>query len=144
MGVVPISEALKIASERGYDLLEIAPDISPPVCKLADYGKYKYEIHRKERDAKKKQHIILVKEIKIRPKIDEHDLQTKIRHVIRFLNDGNKAKITIMFRGRELAHVNLGRAILDRIIEMLKDISYVEQEPKLEGNNMTLGLSPKR
>ena len=139
-----MQEALTIASERGYDLLEIAPDALPPVCKLANYGKYKYEIHRKERVAKKKQHIILIKEIKIRPKIDEHDLQTKIRHVMRFLNDGNKAKITIMYRGREVSHAELGRRILDRIIEMLKDISFVEQAPKLEGKNMTLVLFPKK
>lgn len=101
-------------------------------------------MHRKEKDAKKKQHIILVKEIKIRPKIDEHDLQTKVKHIIRFLNDGNKARVTMMFRGREMAHIDLGRKILDRIIDLLKDISQVEQQPKLEGRNMTLGLAPKR
>lgn len=101
-------------------------------------------MHRKEKDAKKKQHIILVKEIKIRPKIDEHDLQTKVKHIVRFLNDGNKARVTMMFRGREMAHIDLGRKILDRIINLLKDISQVEQQPKLEGRNMTLGLAPKR
>lgn len=100
-------------------------------------------MHRKEKDAKKKQHIILVKEIKIRPKIDEHDLQTKVKHIVRFLNDGNKARVTMMFRGREMAHIDLGRKILDRIIDLLKDISQVEQQPKLEGRNMTLGLAPK-
>jgi translation initiation factor IF-3 len=126
------------------DLLEIVPEVTPPVCKLANYGKYKYEVHRKEKDAKKKQKTILLKEIKIRPKIDEHDLQTKIKHVIRFLSDGNKAKLTIMFRGREMAHIDIGRKILDRIIDMLKEISIVEQTPKLEGRNMTLVLSPRR
>jgi len=124
--------------------LEIVPEVTPPVCKLANYGKYKYEVHRKEKDAKKKQKTILLKEIKIRPKIDEHDLQTKIKHVIRFLSDGNKAKLTIMFRGREMAHIDIGRKILDRIIDMLKEISIVEQTPKLEGRNMTLVLSPRR
>ena len=108
--------------------MEIVPEVSPPVCKLANYGKYKYEIHRKEKDARKKQKTILVKEIKIRPKIDEHDLQTKIKHVIR----------------REMAHTDIGRKILERIIEMLKEISVVEQTPKLEGRNMTIVISPRR
>lgn len=144
LGIFTLQEAVAKAREKGLDLIEVAPDAKPPVCRIANYGKFIYEMHKKERQAKKKQKIISVKEIKIRPKIDEHDYQTKLRHLQRFLSRGDKAKVTIMFRGREMAHQDLGKKILDRVVENLAEISEVEMQAKMEGYNMILVLSPKK
>ena len=143
LGVTPTEQALNLAREEGFDLVEVAPNEKPPVCRIMDYGKFKYAQSKRVHDAKRKQKQLLVKEMKMRPKTDEHDYQFKVKHVRRFLSEGNKAKITIMFRGRELSHPDLGRKILDRLIEDLSDASIVEQEPKREGRNMTMLLGPK-
>jgi len=125
------------------DLVEVAPEARPPVCRIMDYGKYRYEQSKKAREAKKKQTIIELKEIKLRPKTEEHDFQFKARHAERFLQEGNKAKITMMFRGREMVRMDRGKAVLDRFVEALKEVAVVEQAPKVEGRNMTLILAPK-
>lgn len=143
LGVVPTEQALNLAREEGFDLVEVAPNEKPPVCRIMDFGKFKYAQSKRVHDAKRKQKQLLVKEMKMRPKTDEHDYQFKVKHVRRFLSEGNKAKITIMFRGRELSHPDLGKKILDRLIEDLSDASIVEQEPKREGRNMTMLLGPK-
>ncbi len=143
LGIMPTQEALQLADEQGLDLVEVAPNERPPVCRIMDYGKYKYQRSKRQQQAKKKQKVILVKEIKLRPKTEEHDYQFKTQHVRRFLQDGHKAKVTIIFRGREMAHTELGRRVLDRIIIDLEDVASVEQMPKQEGRNMTLVLSPR-
>jgi translation initiation factor IF-3 len=143
IGVVSVEEALDIAREQGYDLVEVAPKASPPVCRIMDYGKYKYEQSKRAKEAKKHQHTILVKEMKFRPKTEDHDYQFKLKHIKKFLADGNKAKITVRFRGREMAHTELGRKILERLVHDTEDIASVEQQPKLEGRNMILVLGPK-
>lgn len=125
------------------DLVEVAPKATPPVCKIMDYGKYKYMQSKKLQEAKKKQTIIQIKEVKIRPKTEEHDYQFKLRHIKRFLGENNKAKVTIMFRGREIAHSQLGLKVLERIIADTEEESVVEQTPKLEGRNMTMILAPR-
>lgn len=143
LGIMPTQEALQFAEEQGFDLVEVAPNERPPVCRIMDYGKYKYQRSKRQQLAKKKQKVILVKEIKLRPKTEEHDYQFKIQHVRRFLQEGHKAKVTIIFRGREMAHTELGRRVLDRIIVDLEDLANVEQMPKQEGRNMTLVLNPR-
>lgn len=143
LGIMSPEEALEKARGLGLDLVEIAPTAKPPVCRIMDYGKYRYEQSKKAREAKKKQTVIQIKEIKLRPKTDEHDFQFKARHVDRFLRSGNKAKITMMFRGREMVHTELGRRLLDRLADVLKDVGQVEQSPKLEGRNMTMVLTPR-
>lgn len=143
LGIMPTQEALQLADEQGLDLVEVAPNERPPVCRIMDYGKYKYQRSKRQQQAKKKQKVILVKEIKLRPKTEEHDYQFKTQHVRRFLQDGHKAKVTVIFRGREMAHTELGRRVLDRIIVDLEDVASVEQMPKQEGRNMTLVLSPR-
>jgi translation initiation factor IF-3 len=140
---MPTQEALQFAEEQGFDLVEVAPNERPPVCRIMDYGKYKYQRSKRQQLAKKKQKVILVKEIKLRPKTEEHDYQFKIQHVKRFLQEGHKAKVTVIFRGREMAHTELGRRVLDRIIDDLEEVATVEQMPKQEGRNMTLVLSPR-
>ena len=144
IGVMSAEEALEIAREQGYDLVEVAPKASPPVCRVMDYGKYKYEQSKRAKEAKKHQHIIHVKEMKFRPKTEDHDYQFKLKHVRKFLTEGNKAKMTVRFRGREMAHIDLGRRILEKLVKDTDDIASVEQQPKLEGRNMTLILGPKR
>lgn len=144
LGIVPIKEALKIAEEKGLDLVEVAPQAKPPVCKTMDIGKYKYEQSKREREARKKQRIINVKEVKLRPNIEEHDFEVKTKNAIRFLKDGDKVKVTIMFRGRELSHPELGRGLLIRVAELVKEMASVEKNPKLEGKNMTMILTPKQ
>ena len=144
LGILPISEALRIAQERELDLVEVAPEAVPPVCRIMDFGKFKYQQSRRAKDARKKQTIIQVKEVKMGPKTDEHDFQFKARHVRRFLEDGNKAKVTIRFRGREMAHTELGRKLLDRMSQDLSDIATVESFPKLEGRNLVMILTPKQ
>lgn len=142
MGVFTLSQALDIAAAAGYDLVEIAPDAKPPVCRVMNYGKYKYEQAVKAKQAKKNQTKIEVKEMKFRPKIDVGDYETKKKHVLRFLGDGNKVKITIMFRGREMAHPEQGISILERLADDLSDVAVVESKPILEGRNMHMTIAP--
>ena len=138
-----ISDALKAAFEAGLDLVEIAPNADPPVCKILDFGKYKYEEQKKKNEARKKQKIIEVKEMKMRPGIDEHDYQVKIRNMRRFIEEGDKVKVTIRFRGRELAHQDLGLKVLDRVREELDEVSKVEQVPKIEWRQMVMVIAPR-
>lgn len=140
--MVPTFEALRIANERGLDLVEVAPTSVPPVCRMMDYGKYKYEQTKKENEARKNQKIVLLKEMRLRPKIGDHDLETKTRLAQRFLEEGDKVKVTVVFRGRELAHPQLGREILDAVIEKLKGVAAVERTPLMEGKAMTMILAP--
>ncbi len=144
LGVVPIGEALRIAEEAGLDLVEIAPQADPPVCRIMDYGKFRFEISKKQQAAKKKQKQIQVKEIKFRPGTGEGDYQIKLRNLIRFLSDGDKAKVTVRFRGREMAHRELGMELLKRVEKDLEEYATVEQHPKLEGRQMVMVLAPKK
>ena len=137
-------EAGPMASSRGLDLVEVAPSARPPVCRIMDYGKYRYEQSKKAHEAKKHQKTIQVKEVKFRPKIDDHDYQFKKKHATRFLTAQNKVKATIMFRGREITHPEIGRRILERLKEDLGDLASVERPPKLEGYNMTMILAPRK
>jgi translation initiation factor IF-3 len=143
VGVVSVEEAIEMAYEVGLDLVEVSPNADPPVCKILDYGKFKYEKQKKQHEARKKQKTIDVKEIKMRPSIDVHDYEVKMRNARRFLDDGDKVKITIRFRGREMAHQELGMKVLDRVREELDDLTKVEQFPKLEGRMMTMVIAPK-
>jgi translation initiation factor IF-3 len=143
VGVVSKEEGLEIAVDAGLDLVEISPNADPPVCKVLDYGKYKYEIQKKANEARKKQKVIEVKEIKMRPGIDEHDYQVKMRSVQRFINDGDKVKLTIRFRGREMAHQELGKKVLDRVCDDVVAVAKVEQFPKSDGRLMTMVIAPK-
>jgi len=141
--VVPVEEALKAALDAGLDLVEVAPMARPPVVKVMDYGKYRFEQAKAARAARKKQHVIHVKEVKYRPGISEHDFEFKTRHARTFLEEGNKVKLTLMFRGRQVTHPELGHKVLNRVLEAVKDIAKVEAYPKLEGRNMTMVLAPK-
>jgi translation initiation factor IF-3 len=143
VGVVPVDEALSAARARGLDLVEVAPMARPPVVKIMDYGKYRFEQAKAARAARKKQHTIQVKEVKYRPGISEHDFEFKTRHARTFIEEGNKVKLTMMFRGRQVTHPELGQEVLDRVFEELKDIAKVELTPKLEGRNMTMVLAPR-
>jgi translation initiation factor IF-3 len=143
LGIMPIEQALQTAYGQNLDLVEVAPEARPPVCRIMDYGKYRYEQSKKAREARKKQTIIELKEIKLRPKTEEHDFKFKARHAERFLKEGNKAKVTMMFRGREMIRMDRGKALLNRFVEVLKDVAVVEQAPKIEGRNMTMILAPK-
>lgn len=140
---MPTRQAITLAKEKELDLVEVAPGEKPPVCKIMDYGKYRYKVNKKAHDAKKKQKIVHLKEVKIRPKTEEHDYQFKLKHVIRFLTAGDKAKITVIFKGREIVHSEIGKDILDRMVEETKEVADVEQLPKREGRNMVLILAPK-
>jgi translation initiation factor IF-3 len=142
IGIVSTQDALKRAQDLDLDLVEVAPQAQPPVCRIMDYGKYKYERDIRQKEARRKQSRIEVKEIKFRPKIDPHDYATKKGHVIRFLKAGARVKVTIMFRGREMAHTELGRKILDRLVEDLSDLATVDQFPKLDGRNMVMVIAP--
>ncbi len=139
---MPTEVALAKAQADGLNLVEVNPMSKPPVCKIMDYGRFKYEEKKKANDAKKKQVVVKVKEVKLRPKTEEHDYETKVRHVKEFIEEGNKAKITIMFRGREITHRNLGTQILDDVVADLKEIAVVEQPPRLEGKQMFMILGP--
>jgi translation initiation factor IF-3 len=141
---VSAEEALRRAQEADLDLVEVAPQANPPVCRIMDYGKYKYERAMRQKEARKKQARVEVKEIKFRPKIDRHDYETKKGHVIRFLNAGARVKVTIMFRGREMAHTELGARILDRLVEDLDGLATVDQPAKLDGRNMVMVIAPTR
>ena len=143
VGIVPTDEARSIAEERGLDLVEVAPNSRPPVCRIMDYGKYKYEQARKAREAKKKQHTIAVKELKLRPKIEEHDFSFKMRHARRFLEEGDKVKFTLRFRGREMTHPELGEKVLQRIKDVLDGLGVVEADIRKEGRTMTMLIGPK-
>jgi translation initiation factor IF-3 len=143
LGILPIKQALEIAREEGLDLVEVAPNAEPPVCKVMDYGKYKYQQSKRSQEAKKKQTVIQVKEVKLRPKTDEHDVQVKLSHIRRFLAQKDKAKVTVLFRGREIAYIDRGRMVLDRILQELQDEVVVELPPKMEGRNLVMILAPK-
>ena len=143
LGVMSAREAQKLADEAGLDLVKISPKAKPPVCKIIDYGKYKYEQTRKEKLAKKKQKVIDVKEVRMSPNIDTNDLNTKINHAKKFLAKGARAKVTLRFRGRELAHVNASKYILDDFAKALEDVATIDKKPKFEGRSMTMFLAPK-
>jgi translation initiation factor IF-3 len=142
LGIVPTYEALQRARDKGLDLMEVSPNAQPPVCKICDYGKFKYEKKKKEHLAKKKQTVIKVKEIQLRPQTDEHDLGYKFKNVRGFLEDGDKAKVTIMFRGREITYVDQGFKMMRQLIELVKDVGIVEAQPKLEGKKLIMVLAP--
>lgn len=144
LGVMTVKEALQLAEEAGVDLIKISPTAKPPVCKIADYGKYKYELARKEKDAKKKQRVIEIKEIRLSPNIDANDLNTKVNAARKFLSKGDRVKVTLRFRGREMAHMGASKHILDDFAVALSDISVIEKMPKIEGRSMTMFLTEKR
>jgi len=143
LGIVPTLDALERAKEFGLDLMEVAPNADPPVCKILNYGKLKYEEKKKLQNSKKKQHVIKVKEIRFRPRIDEHDLMTKMNMGRKFLNEGFKLKVTLMFRGRELSRIDLGKDVMDRVLEELADVADVEKDIPLEGRRMSVILNGK-
>ena len=143
LGIMELDAALNAAQEQGLDLVEVAPMARPPVVRIMDYGKFKFEQAKQARIAKKKQHVIQLKEVKYRPGIDDHDFDTKTRHARRFLEEGNKVKVTLMFRGRQIAHPELGRAVVDRVAQQLADLAKVESDAKMEGKSMTMILTPK-
>ena len=143
-GIMPPFEALKLARSKGLDLVEISPNATPPVCKIQDYGKFLYEQEKKERAAKKKQKVITVKEVKFSVNVDEHDYVTKKNHVLRFLAEGDKVKASLRFRGREMAHTNLGRGVLDRLMKDVGEAAVVEFRPRMEGNTLHAILAPKK
>jgi translation initiation factor IF-3 len=143
LGILEVDVALARAQEEGLDLVEVAPMARPPVVRIMDYGKFKFEQAKQARLAKKKQHVILLKEVKYRPGIDDHDFDTKTRHARRFLEEGNKVKVTMMFRGRQVAHPELGKEVLDRVAAELADLGKIETDAKLEGKNMTMIIAPK-
>ena len=142
LGIVALDDARERAAEEGLDLVEVAPDARPPVVKLMDYGKFKYEEQRKARESKKKQHKIQLKEVKFRPGIEDHDYEFKLRHARRFLEEGNKVKLTMMFRGRQVTHPEVGREVLERATQDLEDLAKVESRPNMEGRTMSMVLVP--
>ncbi|MCA0376361.1 MAG: translation initiation factor IF-3 [Gemmatimonadetes bacterium] len=143
LGILEVDAALSMAQELGLDLVEVAAAARPPVVRIMDYGKFKFEQAKQARLAKKKQHVIHLKEVKYRPGIDDHDFDTKTRHARKFLEDGNKVKVTLMFRGRQIAHPELGRAVVERVSQELADLAKVESAPTMEGKSMTMILAPK-
>lgn len=144
LGIVPTFQALSIARERGLDLVEVAPNAVPPVCRIMDWGKERYEQSRKERESRRNSKAITIKEVRLKPKTDDHDLDTKTRRAKEFLQEGDKVKLTVLFRGRENLHPEVGRALLDRMLEQLGLIAIIESPPRLEGRNMTAMLAPKK
>ncbi|MFC1543354.1 translation initiation factor IF-3, partial [Candidatus Neomarinimicrobiota bacterium] len=140
---VSIEDALVEADDQGLDLVEVAPHADPPVCKIMDFGKYRYDQQKRLRESKKKQHVIANKEVRMRPSIGDHDLETKINHSIKFLQDGSRLKISVRFRGREMSRLDLGTTLLDRVIEMLDEYADVDKSPTVEGRTMTIYLIPK-
>ncbi|RJP56415.1 MAG: translation initiation factor IF-3 [Deltaproteobacteria bacterium] len=144
LGIIPLKEALSVASEEGLDLVEVDPNSNPPVCRIMDYGKFRYKQSKKIHEAKKSQTTFQVKEVKIRPNTEEHDIEYKVGHIKRFLGSGNKAKVCIVFKGREIAYREMGVNILNKIAEEVKDMGIVEQQPKLEGRNMAIVIAPKQ
>ena len=144
LGIYPTREALRVAQERGVDLVEVAPDARPPVCRLLDYSKFMYEQQRKDREARKAQRQVEIKEIRLRPKIAEHDVQTKVNRATDFLNKGSKVRVRVRFRGREITHKDIARELLVRVAKELADVSVVEQRPQMEGYTMLMVLAPKK
>lgn len=142
-GVIPTSKALELAEQQQLDLVEVSPTAVPPVCRIMDYGKFKYQQSKKQQEAKKKQVQVQVKEVKLRPKTDEHDLQFKIKNVRRFLEEGNKAKITLVFRGREITHMDIGRAVIEHFAAEIADVAVIEVAPRVDGRNLFMIVSPK-
>ena len=143
LGILQTRDAIKQAEDLGLDLVEVAPTANPPVCRIMDFGKYKYEMSKKAHDSRKHQTVILVKEVKLRPRTDDHDVNFKVNNIKRFLADGHKVKVSIMFRGREMAHPALGRALLERIVKEVENEAIIEQHPRMEGRNMYLMLGTK-
>ena len=143
VGVVSTADALRRAESVGLDLMEVSPNADPPVCKILDYGRFRYEAQKKKNEARKKQKIIEVKEIKMRPNIDTHDYEVKMRAIHRFIGEGDKVKVTMRFRGREMVHQDLGKVVLDRVREEMEETAKVEQFPKLEGRQMTMVMAPR-
>ena len=143
VGVVPVADALRRAETAGLDLMEVSPNADPPVCKIIDYGRFRYEAQKKKNEARKKQKVIEVKEIKMRPNIDTHDYEVKMRSIHRFIGEGDKVKVTMRFRGREMVHQELGKQVLDRVREEMEETAKVEQFPKLEGRQMTMVMAPR-
>jgi len=144
LGVISLEEALAYAEKAGLDLVEVSPTAEPPVCKIMDYGKYRYKQSKKLHDAKKSQTVIHVKEIRLRPKTEEHDVQVKVKHIKKFLEKHDKVKISLMFRGREIAFTEIGRKLMEEIKSLLADDCVIDQEPRLEGRNMVMIVSPKK
>ena len=143
LGIMPIVQALDLARQKEMDLVEVAAEAMPPVCRIMDFGKYKYTQSRRQKEARKKQTVILVKEVKLGPKTDTHDFDFKAKHVRRFLEDGHKAKVTVRFKGREMAHTELGWKMLSRMTEIMSDLAVVENHPRMEGRLLSMILSPK-
>ena len=142
-GIMQRNEAIALAREAGLDLVEVSSNAEPPVCRIMDYGKFKYEQQKKKQEAKKRQSVVQIKEIKVRPKTDDHDYETKVRHIRRFLEDGDRCKVTVFFRGREIVHKDRGVSILDRIVQDLADVAKVDQEARAEGRTLQLLLGPR-
>jgi translation initiation factor IF-3 len=143
VGVVSVADALRRAEDAGLDLMEVSPNADPPVCKILDYGRFRYEAQKKKNEARKKQKVIEVKEIKMRPNIDTHDYEVKMRAIHRFIDEGDKVKVTMRFRGREMVHQDLGKQVLDRVREEMEEKAKVEQFPKIEGRQMTMVMAPR-
>lgn len=143
IGIVPVKEAQKLANSKNLDLVKIAPQASPPVCKIMDYGKYMFELSKKEKEARKNQKTINIKEVWIKPTIEEHDFNFKVKNAYRFLKDGDKVKVSVRFRGREMNYTSLGHDVLEKFAEAVKEVGAVERKPKLEGRSMIMILNPK-
>lgn len=144
LGVMERDQAIAIARDRGYDLVEIAPNADPPVCKIIDYGKFKYQMNKKSHEARKKQTVIQVKEIKLRPKTDTHDIEVKVKHIKRFIEDKDKVKVTLVFRGRELMHQDIGHQVMASVLKMVEEFAKIESVPKMEGRALIAVLAPKK
>ena len=143
LGVMPTQQALDLSRQRELDLVEVAPDAAPPVCRIMDFGKYKYTQSRRQKEARKKQTVVLVKEVKMGPKTEKHDFDFKVKHVRRFLEEGHKAKVTVRFKGREMAHTELGWKMLQKMVDAVNDLANVENNPRMEGRMLHIMLSPK-
>lgn len=143
MGIVPVKDALRMAQEVNLDLVNIAPQATPPVCRIMDYGKFKFEQGKKEKEARKKQKVITVKEVRFSPTIEEHDFNTKLRHVISFLEKGDKVKCSLRFKGRQITHTEIGQAVMKKVLEATEELATVERKPLMEGRSMIMILAPK-
>ncbi len=144
LGILSRNDAISAAKEAGLDLVEVASNAEPPVCRIMDYGKFKYEQQKKKQEAKKRQTVVQIKEIKVRPKTDDHDYETKVRHIRRFIEEGDRCKVTVFFRGREIVHKDRGMTILERVVQDTQDIAKVDQEPRAEGRTLQMLLVPKK
>ncbi|AEJ44197.1 translation initiation factor IF-3 [Alicyclobacillus acidocaldarius subsp. acidocaldarius Tc-4-1] len=144
LGIMPLREALRLAEERNLDLVNVAPNAKPPVCRIMDYGKFKYEQSKRERESRKHQKVVLLKEVRMTPNIDEHDLNVKLKNVLKFLSEGSKVKVSVRFRGREITHQNIGQELLERLAKSAEEHAIVERAPKLEGRHMVMILAPKQ